>query len=156
MKPKKCQYYRDKCLLSIDINCSGYKSLCHRYKSRPRTCIDCGNPIARRTKLRCKNCHSDYLKTLVGRKNPGWKGEKASSVAINRIILNKLGNAQKCDNANCGRKSLKYVWVRLKSREGRRSGIWIQLCISCKVLLSNIYPHRESLHHTPSVMKGKE
>jgi len=99
-----------------------------------RTCIDCGGSIARRTKLRCHDCWADYLKTRVGERNSQWKGEKASSNAMARPIINRLGNATRCDNVNCSNASKNYVWVKLRSGKGRRKGIWIQLCISCKVL----------------------
>jgi len=104
-----------------------------------KTCIDCGNIIARKTKLRCHNCWCDFLRKRVGQKNPGWKGEMASCNAIARPIIVRLGHATKCDNINCSNASRNYVWVRLQARSGRRGGIWIQLCLSCKTLLSPIY-----------------
>jgi hypothetical protein len=74
---------------------------------------------------------------MVGEKNKGWKGEKASANAIARPIIIRLGPAKECNNVNCSKVSRKYIYKRLKSRSGRRAGIWIQLCISCKVLLSS-------------------
>jgi len=102
-----------------------------------KTCIDCGGTIARKTKLRCHDCWAGYLKTRVNEKNHQWKGERSSSVAIAQPIIKRLGRAKICNNINCSYASRNYVWVRLKSRSGRRGGIWIQLCLSCKVHLSN-------------------
>lgn len=109
-----------------------------------RGCIDCGTLLSRHGKWRCFDCHIKYLRTLVLDKNPAFKGDKASSVAINRAIIVRFGHANNCANINCKGLSRQYKWARLKAKEGRRGGIWIPLCNSCRLKLSEIYMHNES------------
>ena len=104
-----------------------------------RGCIECGKIISRKAKNWCRECWTNEARSRVGEKNHQWKGDKASRYAYNSAIKRRYGKAKECSNINCSKKSKKYRWVRLKSKSGRRGGIWIQLCQSCVVTLSSVY-----------------
>ena len=120
-----------------------------------RRCIDCQGPIARKTKFRCRNCHTEFMKRKIGPLNSAWK-EYPSKVALNRCIILRHGNAKECNNINCRNKtgvrikSKSYRWIRLKHRSGREGGIWIQLCLSCARKLDEVY------HHNPNERNSNE
>lgn len=112
-----------------------------RLRPDGRGCMVCGTLLSRHGKWRCYDCNIKYKRTLIGAKNPQYKGDNASSVAINRSIIVRHGHANNCSNINCNGESRTYKWARLKARSGRESGIWIQLCSSCRLRLSDIYQH---------------
>ena len=128
---------RDKC------NIASIGQIKRRLRPDRRGCIDCGTLLSRGGKYRCRDCFHKYQRTLVGDKNKQYKGDHASSVAINRAIIVRHGHANNCANVNCDGVSRAYKWARLKAREGRRAGIWIQLCNRCRLRLANTYDHNK-------------
>lgn len=123
-----------------------------RLRPDRRGCIGCGKLLSRNAKWRCWECSIKYKRTLIGDKNPQYKDDYASSVAINRAIIVRHGHANNCSNINCDGKSRKYKWARLKAKQGRRAGIWIQLCNSCRLRLSDSYHHNKK-DLTTTIMK---
>jgi len=109
-----------------------------------RGCIDCGTILSRQGKWRCRDCWHKYQRTLIGKRNHQYI-ENATSEAVNGTIIRRFGKAQKCSNVNCNGYSTRYRWVRLKTRQGRKAGIWIELCNSCQVRLQEAYPHRNGV-----------
>lgn len=114
-----------------------------RLRPDRRGCVDCGELLSRRAKDRCFECHKKQLRKRIGDKHPCYKGDHASSVAINASIIKRHGKANNCSNINCDGYSRKYKWARLVTRKGRRAGIWIQLCNRCRLRLSDFYKHNK-------------
>ena len=127
--------------MRVVCNLESIGKIKRRLRPDRRGCMDCGELLSRGGKYRCYDCNIKHKRTLIGAKNPQYKGDNASSVAINRAIIVRHGHANNCSNINCDGMSRSYKWARLKSKEGRRAGIWIQLCNRCRLRLSDCYNH---------------
>ena len=64
--------------------------------------------------------------------HPQWKGDNIGYNGLHTWLRTVFGWPNKCENKDCGHKSMKYEWALIKGKryERKRENFW-QLCVSC-------------------------
>lgn len=99
----------------------------------------------------CSNKHKSDKKELyklsnTGSKNYNWKGDDIKYQALHSWLRSKYGNANRCENPKCSRKSKNYVWAKKKGKAYlRRRSHFFQLCRSCHVKYDMTKEWREKI-----------
>ncbi|MEK6878608.1 MAG: hypothetical protein AABY22_03320 [Nanoarchaeota archaeon] len=78
-------------------------------------------------------------KSNTGKLSSQWKGKEAKYQAFHIWIRTHYGNATKCENKRCLKKSFNYEWALIKGKKhGHDIKRYIQLCKSCHRIYDEI------------------